>query len=108
MDNLLQLLPVVVQLATLVFQGLSLLLDLDDGGFDHVYFVTEEFLRLHFLLSKLSLQRCHPALVTHLVLDHGSPHGVKREVRPPRTIKPGHTCTQLCLRTTPHYFGTLI
>ena len=98
--HLLQLLAVVVQLATLVLEGLRLLGDLDDGRFDDGDLVAEELLRLLLLLGELALQRCHAALVAHVVGHNRLAHRVKRDRGPPRTIELVGKA-QLCLRAAP-------
>jgi hypothetical protein len=100
--NRLQLLAIVIELATLIFQDLSFLVHLDNCSFDHIDFVAKKFLRLQLLLSELALQGGHSTLVAHMVLNYRLPHGVKRKGRPPRTIKSICTHSQFCLRITPH------
>ena len=75
--HLLQLAPAVVELAALALERLGLLADLDDGGLAGCDPVSEGPLRLLLLLGELTLQRGHAALVTHVVLNHRTPHRVK-------------------------------
>jgi hypothetical protein len=75
--NRLQLLATVIELATLIFQDLSLLGHLDNCSFNHIDFVAKKFLRLQLLLGKLALEGGDSTLVAHVVLNDRLPHRVK-------------------------------